>query len=202
MEPEFTNQQELVPEKDPTSQEIIQKKYAKGGGKETLYRVTIRSQIRLIGIMDSKANLIISMNTFLITGMLGFLTGSIFYFDTGEMTFIDRIPFMVLLIFSVIAITYAILSTRTDLSVRKFRAKDSPIQFTLSHQKKTPLNDYLAYMEEVLSSNDMIYENLNLDLYFLARVVSRKSHFLNIAYTMFLLGLIFSVVLFMALNIY
>lgn len=202
MESESTNQQELVPEIDTTGKEILRRKYAKGGGKETLYRVTIRSQIRLIGIMDSKANLIISMNTFLITGMLGFLTGSIFYFDTGEMTFIDRIPFMILLLFSIVAMTYAILSTRTDLSVRKFRAKDSPIQFTLSHQKKTPLNDYLAYMEEVLSSNDMIYENLNLDLYFLARVVSRKSHFLNIAYTMFLLGLIFSVVLFMALNIY
>ena len=203
MESEITNQQELVPEEDLTGQEIMEKKYAKGGGKETLYRVTIRSQIRLIGIMDSKANLIISMNTFLITGMLGFLTGSLFYFDaTREMTFIDRIPFMVLLLFSIVAMTYAILSTRTDLSIRKFRAKDSPIQFTLSHQKKTPLNDYLNYMEEVLSSNEMIYENLNLALYFLARVVSRKSHFLNISYTMFLLGLIFSVVLFMVLTLY
>lgn len=203
METANINQQELVPNENGIDPNLTQRKYAKGGGKETLYRVTIRSQIRLIGIMDSKANLIISMNTLLITGTLGLLTGSLFFIDAPrEMKMVDYVPFLALLFFSIIAMTYAILSTRTDLSIKKFRAKTSPMQFTLSHQKKTPVDEYLNYMEKVISSNELIYENLNLDLYFLSKVVSRKSHYLNISYTMFLIGLILSVVLFLVMNVY
>ncbi len=203
METANINQQELVPNENGIDPNLTQPKYAKGGGKETLYRVTIRSQIRLIGIMDSKANLIISMNTLLITGTLGLLTGSLFFIDAPrEMKLVDYVPFQALLFFAIIAMTYAILSTRTDLSIKKFRAKTSPMQFTLSHQKKTPVDEYLSYMEKVISSNELIYENLNLDLYFLSKVVSRKSHYLNISYTMFLIGLILSVVLFLVITVF
>ncbi len=203
METANINQQELVPNENGIDPNLTQPKYAKGGGKETLYRVTIRSQIRLIGIMDSKANLIISMNTLLITGTLGLLTGSLFFIDAPrEMKLVDYVPFLALLFFAIIAMTYAILSTRTDLSIKKFRAKTSPMQFTLSHQKKTPVDEYLSYMEKVISSNELIYENLNLDLYFLSKVVSRKSHYLNISYTMFLIGLILSVVLFLVITVF
>ncbi len=178
------------------------KKYAKGGGKETLYRVTIRSQIRLISIMDSKANLVISMNTMLITGILAMLTGSIFWQSTREMKFIDHIPFVVLLFFALGAMAYAIFATRTDLNTRKFNIKNSPIQYTLKHHEKASLSDYLAYMGEILLSNDLIYENLNLDMYFLSEIVSRKSRLLNISYSLFLAGLIISVGLFMIFTLY
>lgn len=178
------------------------KKYAKGGGKETLYRVTIRSQIRLISIMDSKANLVISMNTMLITGILAMLTGSIFWQSTREMKFMDHIPFVVLLFFSLGAMAYAIFATRTDLNTRKFNIKNSPIQYTLKHHEKASLSDYLAYMGEILLSNELIYENLNLDMYFLSEIVSRKSRLLNISYSLFLAGLVISVGLFMIFTLY
>ncbi len=178
------------------------KKYAKGGGKETLYRVTIRSQIRLISIMDSKANLVISMNTMLITGILAMLTGSIFWQSSREMKFMDHIPFVVLLFFSLGAMAYAIFATRTDLNTRKFNIKNSPIQYTLKHHEKASLSDYLAYMGEILLSNELIYENLNLDMYFLSEIVSRKSRLLNISYSLFLAGLIISVGLFMVFTLY
>ena len=178
------------------------KKYAKGGGKETLYRVTIRSQIRLISIMDSKANLVISMNTMLITGILAMLTGSIFWQSSREMKFMDHIPFVVLLFFALGAIAYAIFATRTDLNTRKFNIKNSPIQYTLKHHEKASLSDYLAYMGEILLSNELIYENLNLDMYFLSEIVSRKSRLLNISYSLFLAGLVISVGLFMIFTLY
>ncbi len=176
----------------------LPKKFAKGSGKETLFRVTIRGQIALIGIMDSKANLIISINTLLITGVLGFLSGSL-YFWNGDRTLhlSDRIPFVIFLIFSLAAISFAILSTRTDLHLKKFLILQSPLQFSLSHHKKIPIKDYLRYMEEMLASNERIYENLSVDLYFLSRVISRKSRFLNISYMLFLAGLILGILLFL-----
>ena len=179
------------------------KKYAKGGGKETLYRVTIRSQIRLISIMDSKANLIISMNTMLITGVLALLTGSLFYWEPDrEMKFMDHIPFVVFLIFALLAMGYAIFATRTDLNTRKFNVKNSPIQFTLKHHEKANISEYLAYMGEILLSNELIYENLNLDMFFLSEIVSRKSRFLNIAYSLFLAGIVIAVGLFLVFTLY
>lgn len=186
-------------------EEIIKdiKRYAKGGGKETLYRVTIRSQIRLISIMDSKANLVISMNTMLITGSLALLTGSLFYWEPDrEMNFMDHIPFVVFLVFALVAMAYAIFATRTDLNTRKLNIKNSPIQYTLKHHDKVSLAEYLAYMNEVILSNELIYENLNLDMYFLSEIVSRKSRFLNISYFLFLAGIVIGVVLFLALTLY
>ena len=179
------------------------KKYAKGGGKETLYRVTIRSQIRLISIMDSKANLIISLNTMLITGTLALLTGSLISLTSDrDIKFMDQIPFVVFLIFALLAMAYAIYATRTDLNTRKFNIKNSPIQYTLKHHEKLSISEYLAYMDEILLSNKLIYENLNLDMYFLSEIVSRKSRFLNISYSLFLAGIVIGVGLYLVFTLY
>ncbi len=179
----------------------LPKKYAKGGGKETLFRVTIRGQIALIGIMDSKANLIISINTLLITGVLGFLSGSLYFWNPNRtMNLGDHIPFVIFLVFSLAAISFAILSTRTDLHLKKFLVMQSPLQFSLTHHRKVPIKDYLQYVEEMLASNDLIYENLSVDLYFLSRVISRKSRYLNISYMLFLIGLILGIALFLIKN--
>ena len=175
--------------------------FAKGGGKETLYRVTVRSQVSLIGIMDKKANLIISINTLLVTGSLGLLTGSFFYeLQHSKLEIFNHVPLVVLLVSSVIAMTFAILSTRTDLSIKKFQERLSPLQFTLSHDNKMPLDEFLQTMENVLSSNELIYETLNTDMYFLSKVIARKSYFLNISYIVFVLGLVGAVGLFLLLN--
>lgn len=195
-EPPFNPQAEetLVEEEAPRA-------FAKGGGKETLYRVTVRGQVSIIGIMDKKANLIISINTLLITGALGLLTGSFFYeLEHDKLQIFNHIPLVILLVFSVVAMTFAILSTRTDLSIKKFQERFSPLQFTLSHDNKMSLDEFLQKMEGVLAENKQIYENLNTDLYFLSKVIARKSYFLNIAYILFVLGLVGAVGLFLILN--
>lgn len=192
-------EEEQIP---PATGEELPRAFAKGGGKETLYRVTVRSQVTLIGIMDKKANLIISINTLLVTGSLGLLTGSFFYeLQHTKLEIFNHIPLVILLVSSVIAITFAILSTRTDLSIKKFQERLSPLQFTLSHDNKMSLDEFLQTMETVLSSNEFIYETLNTDMYFLSKIIARKSYFLNISYIVFVLGLVGSVGLFLLLNL-
>ena len=53
--------------------------FAKGGGKETLFRVTLRNQIRIIAIIDSKASTIISVSTLIVTLSLALLGGNLVY---------------------------------------------------------------------------------------------------------------------------
>ena len=197
--------EKLLAAEQPGTMDPGERIYAKGGGKETLYRVTIRSQIRLIGILDSKANLVISINTLLITGVLGLLTGSLFFWQPStEWQISQQFPFISFLIFSLATMYFAIMSTRTDLAIKKFEVMKSasPIQMTLTHQKKFVVDEYLDFMDEILKSNKRIYEVLNLDLYFLSRVVSRKSKYLNIAYSLFIIGLAVGVGLFFVLTLY
>ena len=192
-------EEEQIP---PATGEELPRAFAKGGGKETLYRVTVRGQVSLIGIMDKKANLIISINTLLVTGSLGLLTGSFFYeLQHTKLAIFNHVPLVILLISSVVAMTFAILSTRTDLSIKKFQERFSPLQFTLSHDNKLSLDEFLQTMETVLVSNELIYENLNTDLFFLSKVIARKSYFLNISYIVFVIGLVGSVGLFLLLNL-
>ncbi len=188
---------------DPLQAETVTGRvFAKGGGKETLFRVTIRAQVNMIGIMDSKANLIISINAILVTGILGWLTGTT-YFNGRPQPFqaADHIPFLVFLIFALVAITFAILATRMELKPRKFRALQSPMQFTLTHYRKVPLEEYMEHMEQLLSSQEKIYDALSLDAYFLSLLISRKSRLLGVSYFFFLTGLITGVVLFLLLKI-
>ncbi len=203
------NQQDVGSESTPVPpaetnlpEEEAPRAFAKGGGKETLYRVTVRGQVSIIGIMDKKANLVISINTLLVTGTLGLLTGTFFYeLQHNKLELFNHVPLVILLVFSVVAMTFAILSTRTDLSIKKFRERFSPLQFTLSHDNELTLEEFLEKMENVLGSNEMIYENLNTDLYFLSKVIARKSYYLNIAYILFVLGLVGAVGLFLILNL-
>ena len=152
--------------------------------------------------MDKKANLIISINTLLVTGSLGLLTGSFFYeLQHTKLAIFNHVPLVILLVSSVVAITFAILSTRTDLSIKKFQERFSPLQFTLSHDTKVSLDEFLIIMKNVLNSNELIYETLNTDLHFLSKIIARKSSFLNISYIVFVFGLIGSVGLFLILNL-
>ena len=114
----------IPPDETGLSEEEPPRAFAKGGGKETLYRVTVRGQVSIISIMDKKANLVISINTLLITGTLGLLTGSFFYeLQHNKLALFNHVPLVILLVFSVVAMTFAILSTRTDLSIKKFRER-------------------------------------------------------------------------------
>jgi len=163
--------------------------YAKGGGKETLFRVTLRNQIRIIAIIDSKASTIISVSTLIVTLTLAMLGGNIAYGGATALQNInDELPFFILLVFELFAIMFALISTQFELIMDNKKVIGSPMQFTLLKDNKINMTDYMIRMEEILTSNEELYKTLSVDMFFMRKVILGKRKFLNLAYLTFILG--------------
>ncbi len=59
-----------------------------------------------------------------------------------------------------------------------------------------PLSEFQQGMTEVMKDRDYLYKSLMKDLYFLGKVLEKKYRLLRIAYTIFMVGIIVSVIAF------
>ena len=167
------------------------KVFAKGGGKETLFRVTLRNQIRIIAIIDNKASTIINVSTIIVTLSLALLGGNLMYAKAEALHhYMNVLPFFILLIFELLAIMFALISTQFELIMDNKKVMGSPMQFTLLKDNSINLDDYMQRMEEILVSNEELYKTLSVDMFFMRKVILGKRKYLNLAYVSFLLGFI------------
>ncbi len=167
------------------------KTFAKGGGKETLFRVTLRNQIRIVAIIDSKAGTIINVSTIIVTLSLALLGGNLAYSRAEALqNYMDELPFFVLLVFELFAIMFAMISTQYELIMSNKKVMGSPMQFTLLKDNKINLDEYMSRMDEILISNEELYKTLSVDVFFMRKVILGKRKYLNMAYVAFLLGFI------------
>ena len=165
--------------------------FAKGGGKETLFRVTLRNQIRIIAIIDSKAGTIINVSTLIVTLALAMLGGNLAYGGADALQdFNHELPFFVLLVFELLAILFALISTQFELMMDNKKVMQSPMQFTLLEDKNINLSFYMSRMEEILASNEELYKTLSVDVFFMRKIILGKRKYLNIAYASFFLGFV------------
>ncbi len=95
---------------------------------------------------------------------------------------------------------FSILSTRPKVTSGKFSKED------ISNKKvnllffgnfhKMALNDFENGMKDMMNDEDYLYNSLIKDLYFLGKVLDKKYKLLRIAYTIFMYGIIISVIAF------
>jgi len=165
-----------------------------GRGVESMLRLTARNQINLSSIADNKANILISINSIVLTVLVSIGIGRIS--DYPVITF----PAIVFLIPCLSTIVLAILSTRPKISSGKFTKEDI-------HNKRVNLlffgnfyrmemDEYEWAMKEMMADTDYLYSSMIRDQYSLGKVISRKYLLLRIAYTVFMIGIILSSLLF------
>jgi hypothetical protein len=188
--------QTLPINKDPIIHNLIKKKGV-GSSAETLYRVTLRNQLRSIGIADQKAKVIIGINTILISlfiGVIGLVS------NVAELDFIKNLnlslPFTIMIISSFISGALAILVVRPDT---KMWSDNNPSLLSFRDFQHTDLDDFQDEMDEILVTKKSIYRSLNIDLFIYGKCVQRKNRLLKHAYTVFLGGLTLAVVSFVVL---
>ncbi len=172
----------------------LEKEKLPGRGVESMFRLTARNQINLSSIADNKANILISVNTIVLTVLVSIGLGKIS--DYPVMTF----PAIVFLITCLSTIIFAILSTRPKISSGKFSKEDI-------HNKKVnllffgnfynmTLEEYEWAVKEMMADQTYLYSSMIRDQYSLGKVVSQKYRLLRTAYTIFMVGLILSSLLF------
>ncbi|SFN26045.1 Predicted metal-dependent phosphohydrolase, HD superfamily [Paenimyroides ummariense] len=194
------NLEKLKGNKKGKNKEIKEKKLEKldrpERGIDTLFRTTLNNHTQLSAIADSKANILLSVNSILISISL---TAIIPKLDSPRNAHLI-IPTFILLIFSVITIVYTILATKPKVSSNTVTKKEieqrkvNLLFFGNFHQ--LPLNDFNDAMNDLMKDRDYLYDTLIKDLYYLGLVLNKKYRMLSVSYTVFMYGIIISVAAF------
>lgn len=173
---------------------------ASNRSKETLFQVANQNQVSHIQIADNKANMIISINTMIISSIIaitgyGAVSDKIEY---GKASVI--IPITLIVLTCLVSAVFAVLAARPklvnrntfdDLSV----AKSSLLFF--GRIARYSQDDYISKIETLLLSESEIYQNLAKDLYNQGLILKKKYYLLSYAYNIFMIGFIFSVLVFL-----
>jgi predicted metal-dependent HD superfamily phosphohydrolase len=163
-------------------------------GIQTIFRTTSNNHMQLSEMADSKANIMISVNSIIISLILSFVVARLEYYPQF------MIPAVLLTAVCVAAITFAILATRPSVTGGRFteddiRTKKTNLLF-FGNFHKMELDEYNWAMNELLKDRDYIYGSMIKDVYFLGVVLARKYRLLRISYNIFMFGLIISVIAF------
>jgi HD superfamily phosphodiesterase len=167
-------------------------------GIETMFRLTSRNHLQLSTMADSKANILISVNSIIISIIIG---GLIKALDTNPHLIF---PTYVILTINVVTIVFAILTLRPNITKGKFTRKDIEEKNTnllfFGNFHGMEREDYKWGMMEMLNDSNYLYSSLIDDIYFLGKVLGKKYKFLRISYNIFMFGMIFAVLAFAVAN--
>ncbi|MCM5662683.1 Pycsar system effector family protein [Galbibacter mesophilus] len=165
-------------------------------GVQTMYRTALRNHMKLSDIADAKANILLSVNAIIISLALANLIPKLDSLSNQHLI----LPSLVLVIFSVVSIIFAILSTKPNVTGGEFSQEDLKSRkvnlLFFGNYHKMPYRTYQDAMNEVLHDTDYIYDQLTKDLYYLGVVLARKYRLLRITYIIFMIGMISSVITF------
>ena len=165
-------------------------------GIETMFRVTLRNHLKLSDIADTKANILLSVSAIILSIALS----SLFPKLDNPSNYYLIYPTLFFLFITVVTMVFSILSTRPKGTSGKF-TKEDVIQKKVNllffgNFHKMPLEDFQDGMQEIMKDRDYLYKSLMKDLYFLGLVLEKKYKLLRIAYSIFMVGIIVSVIAF------
>ena len=165
-------------------------------GVDTLFRVTLNNHTRLSDIADSKANILLSVNAIIISIALSTLIPKL---GSPKNEYL-LLPSIVMILSSVVSIVFAILATKPNVTYESFNEEDVKNKkvnlLFFGNFYQMSLDAYVEAMEDLMKDRDYLYNSMTRDLFFLGKVLERKYRLLSITYTIFMVGIILSVVAF------
>lgn len=173
-----------------------------GRGIDTLYRITLRNHLNLSSIADGKANMIISINTLVLSILITAGTALFSMGDQGmiQWNIIIIAPIGILMLSSLAAIVFAILSAMPKVEGARFtmeEVKNHKVSLLFfGNFLQLDRNAYVQFLRNLKKDQELIYDDLSRDLYNLGQILQKKYRLLTIAYRIFMAGLLLSVLVF------
>ncbi len=179
-----------------------------GRGIDTMYRTAFRNHINLSRIADDKANMMISINTIILSILIAVSGAGLSFFE--ELVFDSPeflAPIVILLMSSLTAVIFAVFSARpkvTEYRIKKRKLLESKEASLLyfGNFLKLEKSDFIRYMSKMKMDQDSLYDDLARDLYDLGQVLHRKYLLLTISYNTFIGGLALAVITFLTVYIW
>jgi predicted metal-dependent HD superfamily phosphohydrolase len=171
------------------------KKKDPGRGIDTVFRITSNNNQKLSSQADSKAHIMIQVNSIIISVLLSLLLRKIE--DHTNLA----IPATILLIVNLATIIFSILATRPHIPPGTFSKQDLDEKkvnlLFFGNFYKMSLQEYASGMLQMMDDRDFLYGSLIRDVYFQGIALGNKYRWLRLSYNTFMYGLIVSVLAFM-----
>lgn len=192
--------QQSEPEQQPTNGKEeenadYEKKFgSRKRGVSDMFRTSYRTHVELSGIADNKSNIMISINGIIISIIIASISPKI-----------DANPWLLwptaaLLLFCLASLVFAIMAARprvnkNPVTLEDVRANRANILF-FGNYNNMDRGEFVEGIEELMQDEQRLYDSMARDLYGLGRVLFKKYELLRISYTIFLVGIILAVMLF------
>jgi len=189
-----------VIQNEPMAEEIEEEEYKKeklnklGRGVETMYKVTYETHLNLNSLADNKAHIMLTVNSIIFSSAVSFLIPK---WDQKWMIF----PSIVLLGTALLSGFYAILTIKPKIIKGGVKKEDvlnktADLLF-FSNYTQISIEDYEWAIRHMIKDPDYVYKTMTRTLYFLGQVLTKKYKFLNLCYSVFIYGLLMTVIFFL-----
>jgi len=184
----FGSEKSTDPKLDKQTSSLISK------GIQTMLRLASQNNLRLSEMADRKANILISVNAIIISVSISVLFRK---FETDPFLVA---PTIIFLTSSVITIVLSILATRPTITGGQFSKEDITAKkvnlLFFGNFYKASLEDFRWGMGIMMRDPEYLYGSLIKDVYYLGVVLGKKYRLLRIAYNIFMVGVVISVIAF------
>lgn len=161
---------------------------------QSFFYLALRNHVDLGNFADKKANILLTLGALVFSLLIAKLFVNISALNNEYFI----IPFVILIISSVITVVLAVLVTRPKVTEGKFdkeevRSKNVNLAF-FGNFHSMSFEDYNWAVGNMLKENEDIHSTLTKDLYFLGKVLNKKYMILNAAYFVFMTGFALAII--------
>jgi hypothetical protein len=169
-------------------------------GIETMFRSAYRVQMDLTSLADNKANMMISINGIIMSIIIASVAPKL---DANPWLLL---PTALLLVGSMVSITFAILAARPrvshqPISLEDLRHSEGNILF-FGNFANMREDEFVRGIEDMMEDKTFIYDTMIRNIHGLGSVLNRKFALLRVAYTSFMFALILGVTSFLGVFVW
>jgi len=174
--------------------EKIKKDKGGGRGVETMFRNVMRTHVEFSRMADNKANIMISINTLVLTAVIAFLARQL-----GNNPHLI-IPTSIITLVSLASLIIATIVTRPKITSGVFTKEDIEKKkvnlLFFGNFYNMDFKNFEWGLKEMIGDRDYLYGSMIKDFYYLGQVLGQKYKYLRLCYNVFMFGLIISVIAF------
>ena len=159
-----------------------------------MFKTTLRNQIYLTNIADNKANIMLTINSGIIT------LGIPLLFRLIEDNPYLKYPVSALILTCLLSIVFATLATRPTKMVGTTNLnnieKGNTNLFFFGNFFKMPKNEYREGLKKIVENDKFLDKTIVNDMYYLGLSLGRKYSHLHTTYSIFMIGMVATVVVY------
>jgi len=169
-------------------------------GIETWFRLASKNLYTRRSIVDTKSNILVTVNSIIMSVILGSLYPKL----AEDPHLIWAISPMILT--NITSMAFAIFATRPSKGSGVFSSKDPDGKglrlMTFDDFYKMPEAEYEKALDKLMENRKFLYSSIKKDIHHLGVDLSKRYSNIRIAYDVFLLGLIVSIIMFASCHIF